>query len=69
MKFTFRVLTMSVVFAGLAAASLPPANSQVVPSAVSVAMADPGPFGLPIPVCGPGMPGCPPGCTIDGCPQ
>lgn len=56
MKNTLRVFTMLVVFAGLALASVNNAKVANLPTAASV---DPGPMGLPVPECGPGIPTCP----------
>lgn len=58
MKIAVRVFTMFVVFAGLGLASVSSANVQA-PSQPSAAAVDPGPLGLPIPECGPGVPTCP----------
>jgi hypothetical protein len=57
MKIAVRVFTMFVVFAGLALASVSSANLKTAtqPSAAAV---DPGPLGLPVPQCGPGVPTC-----------
>ena len=67
MKITVRVFTMLVVFAGLALASVSSANAN---SSSQTAVLGPGPLGLPIPQCGPGIPGCtqnpPPPSRVDG---
>ncbi|HLI03922.1 MAG TPA: hypothetical protein VKU93_06590 [Terracidiphilus sp.] len=57
MKLVLRVFTMLVVLAGLAAS--PSSSSSLMFATNLTASADPGPFSLPIPWCGPGMP-CPP---------
>ncbi len=58
MKFALRILTMTIAFAGLAAASLPASNLQITPNALTASVSDPGTDGLPIPLCGPGVPFC-----------
>jgi len=58
MKITVRVFTMLVVFAGLALASVTSANVKAT-SQPSSAFVDPGPLGMPVPQCGPGIPTCP----------
>ncbi len=60
MKTTVRVFTMFVVFAGLALASMSSANVKTASQLPSAAAVDPGPLGLPVPQCGPGVPTCPP---------
>jgi len=57
MKIAVRVFTMFVVFAGLALASVSSANVKAA-SQPSAAAVDPGPLGLPVPQCGPGVPTC-----------
>jgi hypothetical protein len=57
MKFALRVFTMMIVFAGIAAASMSPANAMH--ASVGPSMVGPGPLGLPVPQCGPGVPTCP----------
>ena len=52
MKLAFRVLVLSVVIAGAAAASVSSSVKHAVPSHQAATA------GLPVPVCGPGM-----GCT------
>ncbi len=49
---------MLVVFAGLALASVSSGNVNAA-SQSSPARVDPGPLGLPVPQCGPGVPTCP----------
>ena len=56
MKLVVRVLTLSIVFAGLAAASVSSATTNFLPNHLSAS--GPGHRGLPIPQCGPGMPTC-----------
>lgn len=58
MKIAVRVFTMLVVFAGLALASVSSANNKAMANQSSVNFMDPGPMGLPVPQCGPGIPGC-----------
>lgn len=71
MKIAVRAFTMFVVFAGLALASVSSANTNTAKAASqpSAAAVDPGPLGMPVPECGPGVPTCPPNCTSSGCPQ
>lgn len=58
MKIAVRVFTMFVVFSGLALASVSSANVKA-DSLPSTALVDPGPLGMPVPQCGPGIPTCP----------
>lgn len=58
MKIVVRAFTMVIVFAGLALASVSSANVKPA-SQPSSAMIDPGPLGMPVPQCGPGIPTCP----------
>jgi len=53
MKLAFRILVLSVVVAGAAAASLSSTTTHAVASHLSATS------GLPVPTCGPGM-----GCTV-----
>jgi hypothetical protein len=55
MKFTLRVLTMMMVFAGIVAASMSPVRTM--PAYFSIS--GPGPLHVPAPGCGPGVPTCP----------
>lgn len=57
MKIAVRAFAMLVVFAGLALASVSSANAKVEGNSSATFM-DPGPLGLPVPECGPGIPGC-----------
>jgi hypothetical protein len=54
MKLAIRIFALSVVFAGVAAASVSSSAPHVLASHQS-ATSD-----LPVPSCGPGVPGCPP---------
>ena len=54
MKLTIRIFALSVVIAGAAAASVSSATTRILPSHQSATSAN------PVPLCGPGMPGCPP---------
>lgn len=58
MKIAVRVFAMLVVFAGLALASVSSADAKAASNQSSAALMDPGPLGLPVPQCGPGIPGC-----------
>ena len=58
MKIAVRVFTMLVVFAGLALASVSSANVKAIASQLFRHFMDPGPLGLPVPQCGPGVPTC-----------
>ena len=58
MKLAVRVLSLSIVFAGLAAASVSSATTNALPSHLSASASGPGRRSLPIPQCGPGMPTC-----------
>jgi hypothetical protein len=58
MKIAVRVFAMLVVFAGLALASVSNVNVKAA-NLSSVAAVNPGPMGMPIPECGPGVPTCP----------
>ncbi len=57
MKLALRAFAMTVVLAGLVAT--PSSGSSLMLATNLTASADPGPFSLPIPICGPGVP-CPP---------
>jgi len=52
MKLVVRIFALSVVLAGAAAASMSSSTTHAVPSHQAAASA------LPIPACGPGIPGC-----------
>jgi hypothetical protein len=54
MKLAIRIFALSVVVAGAAAASVSSSTPRVLPSHQS------GTSEMPVPLCGPGMPGCPP---------
>jgi hypothetical protein len=54
MKLAIRIFALSLVFAGVAAASVSSSANRVIASHQS-ATAD-----LPTPMCGPGVPTCPP---------
>ena len=54
MKLAIRIFALSVVFAGVAAASLSSASTQASPSSLAASAR------LPIPACGPNLPTCPP---------
>ena len=58
MKLAVRVLTLSIVFAGLAAASVSSATTNALPNHLSATASGPHRRSLPIPQCGPGMPTC-----------
>jgi hypothetical protein len=53
MKLVVRIFALSVVVAGVAAAALTPKNAPGIPSHQSPSAT------FPIPMCGPGIPGCP----------
>lgn len=53
MKLAVRIIALSVVFVGVAAASVSRSSTQVLPSHQSATASN------PMPLCGPGMPGCP----------
>jgi hypothetical protein len=53
MKFAVRLLSLSLVLAGAAAASLSSSAPSVMPSHQATLAA------LPVPACGPGVPTCP----------
>lgn len=53
MKTAIRIFALSVVLAGAAAAAVSPSSSQQFASHQSAAAAN------PIPLCAPGLPGCP----------
>ena len=52
MKLAVRIFALSIVFAGAAAASVS-STPKFVPSHQSATAQ------MPVPICGPGMPGCP----------
>ncbi len=54
MKFMVRIFALSIVIAGAAAASLPSSTSHAVTSRQAATGL------LPVPTCGPKMPGCAP---------
>lgn len=58
MKLALRVFAMMVVLTGLSAAPSSSASSLMMASHLTASV-DPGPFSLPAPGCGPGVPGCP----------
>jgi len=53
MKLAIRIFALSVVLVGVAAASVSSSSSRVIASHQSATA------GNPIPVCAPGLPGCP----------
>ena len=53
MKIAIRIATLTIVVAGVAAASVSSSTSHVTPSRLAVSAAMPGP------VCTPGIPTCP----------
>jgi hypothetical protein len=53
MKLAFRIIALSVVFVGVAAASVSGSSKQIVPSHQAATA------GNPVPLCAPGLPGCP----------
>ena len=53
MKLVIRMFALTVVFAGVAAASVTPSAKPAIPSHQSATASN------PIPVCAPGVPGCP----------
>ena len=53
MKLVVRIFALSVVVAGVAAAAITPKNAPSLPSHQSPSAT------FPIPMCGPGIPGCP----------
>jgi hypothetical protein len=53
MKLAIRIFALSVVFAGVAAASVSSTTRPAIPSHQSATAS------VPIPVCGPGIPTCP----------
>lgn len=55
MKLAVRIFALSVVIAGAAAASLPSSSTHAIRSHQSATET------LPVPLCGPHMPGCPSG--------
>jgi hypothetical protein len=54
MKLAIRIFALSIVFAGVAAASVSSSSNHVIASHQSATSE------LPVPGCGPGIPGCPP---------
>ena len=53
MKLAIRVVALSVVFVGVAAASVSNSSSRAFPTHQSATAAN------PVPLCAPGLPGCP----------
>ncbi len=58
MKVAIRVFTLVVVFAGLTGASVTSASVSSIAGPLSASAFGPGPLGLPVPQCGPGVPTC-----------
>jgi hypothetical protein len=58
-----RFFAMSVALTGLVSSSFTSKPNYAMPSHLSAVASDPGPWGLPIPVCFPGVPICPPQIT------
>jgi len=52
MKLTVRIFALSIVCAGIAAASFSSNRAQTIPSYLSATAH------MPVPTCGPYMPGC-----------
>jgi hypothetical protein len=55
MKLAIRVFALSLVFAGVAAASVSSSTTNHVLASRQAVSTD-----LPVPMCGPGIPTCPP---------
>jgi hypothetical protein len=53
MKLAIRIFALSVVFVGVAAASVSNSSTRVLPSHLSATASE------PMPSCAPGLPGCP----------
>jgi hypothetical protein len=53
MKLAIRILALSVVVAGAAAATLSSSTTHAIPSQQSATAK------MPVPLCAPGLPGCP----------
>jgi hypothetical protein len=53
MKLAIRIIALSIVFVGVAAASVSNSSARALPSHQSATASN------PVPLCGPGMPGCP----------
>ena len=53
MKLAIRIVALSIVFAGVAAASVSSSATHSIPSAQSATAK------MPIPLCAPGLPTCP----------
>jgi hypothetical protein len=53
MKLAIRIIALSVVFVGVAAASVSHSSTRVLPSHQSATATN------PVPLCAPGLPGCP----------
>jgi hypothetical protein len=53
MKLAVRIFALSVVFVGVAAASVSHSSARVVPSHQSATASN------PVPLCAPGLPTCP----------
>jgi hypothetical protein len=58
MKLAIRALTLSIVFVGLAAASVSSTTTNVLPNHLFASASGPVHKSLPILQCGPGMPTC-----------
>jgi len=52
MKLVIRIFALTVVFAGVAAASVSNSSARTIPSHQSATASN------PIPLCAPGLPGC-----------
>jgi hypothetical protein len=53
MKLAIRIIALSVVFVGVAAASVSNSSTRALPSHQSATVSN------PVPLCAPGLPGCP----------
>jgi hypothetical protein len=53
MKLVIRIVALSVVFGGVAAASVSSTTPKTLPSHQSATASN------PVPLCAPGLPGCP----------
>ncbi len=68
MKITIRIFALTIALVGLSTSSFSrqsPRAAAYHPSALSEAA---GMNSMPIPMCGPYLPTCPPGCKESGCP-
>ena len=58
MKIAVRIFAMTIAVTGLVSSSFAPAPARAINSPAAAVAMGPGPLSLPVPMCGPGVPGC-----------